>query len=70
MCIASPGRVKTVEGQYAAVDFGGVEREASRALKPEAKAGDYVLVHAGFIIEILTEPDALERIQFFNEITK
>ena len=62
MCLAVPGRVAELyesEGvTMARVDFGGIAREACMAYLPEASAGDYVLVHAGFAISRMDEEGA------------
>ncbi|MCC7157071.1 MAG: HypC/HybG/HupF family hydrogenase formation chaperone [Bryobacterales bacterium] len=63
MCLAIPGRVESVEGPEPAflrgkVDFGGVKKDISLAFTPEAKAGDYVLVHVGFALSIVHEDEA------------
>lgn len=63
MCLAIPGRVVSVEGEEPAflrgkVDFGGVKKDISLAFTPEAKAGDYVLVHVGFALSIVNEDEA------------
>ena len=57
MCLAIPGRVVEVnkEQQSALIDYNGVKRSASTMLMPETKAADFVLVHAGFIIQIIDE---------------
>ena len=62
MCLAVPGRLTSVEGsedlsRVGRVDFGGVAREVSLAFVPDAKPGDYVLVHVGLA---LTRVDAEE----------
>jgi hydrogenase expression/formation protein HypC len=68
MCLAIPARVTLVNGDKAQVDFGeGVLREVNVTLV-EAKVGDYVLVHAGYAIQIVDEKDALETISLWNEI--
>jgi hydrogenase expression/formation protein HypC len=68
MCLAIPARVTRVNGDKAQVDFGeGVLREVNVTLV-EAKVGDYVLVHAGYAIQIVDEKDALETICLWNEI--
>jgi hydrogenase expression/formation protein HypC len=68
MCLAIPARVTGVNGDKAQVDFGeGVLREVNVTLV-EAKVGDYVLVHAGYAIQIVDEKDALETISLWNEI--
>ena len=62
MCLAVPGRVVEVRDgedlRSARVDFGGVVREASLAFVPEAREGDYVLVHVGFAISRIDEAAA------------
>ena len=68
MFLAIPARVTRVNGDKAQVDFGeGVLREVNVTLV-EAKMGDYVLVHAGYAIQIVDEKDALETISLWNEI--
>ena len=68
MCLAIPARVMRIDGSKAQVDFGeGVLREVNVTLV-EAKVGDYVLVHAGYAIQIVDKKDALETISLWNEI--
>jgi len=68
MCLAIPGRVISVERDKAKVDFGeGVLREVNVALVSPC-VGDYVLVHAGYAIEVLDEKEALETLNLWNEI--
>ena len=61
MCLAVPAKVLEITGSVARVAVGGVERDASLMLLPEAKLGDYVLVHAGFAMQIVDAEEA-ERI--------
>ena len=71
MCLGIPGKVISKrEGNLAEVDFGGVRREVSLMLCPEAEVGDYVLVHVGFAIQRLEEEEALETLKLFEEIAK
>jgi hydrogenase expression/formation protein HypC len=64
MCLAIPAIVTTlVDDHTAEVDILGVKREASIDLTPTAKVGDYVLVHAGFAIEIVDPQYAQETIE-------
>lgn len=58
MCLAVPGKVERIDiqEQKAWIDYSGVKKPASLMLCPQAKAGDFVLVHAGFVIQIL-DPD-------------
>jgi len=68
MCLAIPARVMSVDGDKAQVDFGeGVLREVNVTLV-NAKVGDYVLVHAGYAIQLMDEKDALETLSLWNEI--
>ncbi|MGB9676683.1 MAG: HypC/HybG/HupF family hydrogenase formation chaperone [Candidatus Bathyarchaeales archaeon] len=68
MCLAIPAKVISIEGEKAKVDFGeGVLREVNITLV-NAKTGDYVLVHAGYAIQVLEEKEALETIRLWNEI--
>jgi hydrogenase expression/formation protein HypC len=52
----------------AQVELGGVLREVSLALTPEAEVGDYVLVHTGFAINVLDEKEAQETLRLFAEM--
>lgn len=75
MCLAVPGKLlqeTSGEGltRTGRLDFGGVEREVNLALVPEAKPGDYLLVHAGVAITILSPVEAeatLREIDSLNE---
>ena len=68
MCLAIPARVMRVDGEKAQVDFGeGVLREVNVTLV-DAKVGTYVLVHAGYAIQLMDEKDALETLSLWNEI--
>ncbi|MFH2054403.1 MAG: HypC/HybG/HupF family hydrogenase formation chaperone [bacterium] len=63
MCLAIPGKLITESGGSGLqctgrLDFGGVIREVNLALVPEAKLGDYLLVHAGVALTILSEEEA------------
>lgn len=60
MCLAVPAKVLEIENAVGKVEISGVSREVSMMLLPEAKAGDYVLVHAGFAMQIVDEKDAAE----------
>ena len=68
MCLAVAGRVKDIEGDTASVDFGGLAKRASTLLFPTLAVGDYVLVHAGFVIQKLDADDALELIALDKEV--
>ena len=68
MCLAIPTLIKSIDGQQAEVEIGGVRRTISLALTPEAKVGDYVIVHTGFAISVLDEEEAQETLRLFAEI--
>jgi hydrogenase expression/formation protein HypC len=68
MCLAIPAKVVSIRQEKAKVDFGeGVLREVNVTLV-KAKVGDYVLVHAGYAIQVLDEKEALETLELWNEI--
>jgi len=68
MCLAIPAKITSFEGETAKVDFGeGVSREVNISLV-NANIGDYILVHAGYAIQVLSEKDALETLKLWNEI--
>lgn len=67
MCLAVPGKVIEKEASgMGKVDVAGVIREVSFVLAPEAKLGDYVLVHAGFAIQVIDEEEALKTLAIFK----
>jgi hydrogenase expression/formation protein HypC len=68
MCLAVPTLIKSIDGTQAEVEIGGVSRTISVALTPEAKAGDYVIVHTGFALSVLDEEEALETLRIFAEM--
>ena len=57
MCLAFPAKVLKIDNELATVERLGVKREASLMLLPEAKVGDYVLIHAGFAMQIIDEEE-------------
>lgn len=69
MCLAVPVRILKVDKSGKAMaEKDGVNLEVSAALFPEIQAGDYALVHAGFVIQKLDEREALERIEMIDEL--
>lgn len=60
MCLAIPARVVSIDEMMAKVDMMGNERTVGTHLVPEVKVGEYVLVHAGFAIEVIDEEIAKE----------
>jgi hydrogenase expression/formation protein HypC len=70
MCIAVPAKIKSINSDTATVEISGVSYEANLMLTPEAKIGDYVILHAGFAIQILDQKDAEETLKLFEDIEK
>ncbi len=70
MCLAVPGRVISVSGDYAEVDFGGVQKRVCVTLVPGVKAGDYVIVHTGYAIEQLRPEDAKKTLALFEQMAQ
>lgn len=72
MCLGVPGKILEVydkEGlRMAKIDFGGVTRESCLEYVPEADVGDYVIVHVGFAINILSEEEAQESLKAIQEM--
>ncbi len=74
MCLAIPGRVleefESRGMRMAKVQFGGIVREASLDYTPEAKVGDYVLVHVGFAISVANAEEAARTYQILQEMDR
>ncbi len=72
MCLAVPGKITEISNNVSIimgkVDFGGVIREVCLQAVPEARIGDYVIVHAGFALNILSEQEAMDSLQAFKEL--
>ena len=70
MCLAVPGLVESVEGRTAIIDFGGVKREAVIDLMEPGsiRPGVYVLVHTGFVIQLMEKQEALETLEAWREV--
>jgi len=73
MCLAVPGKIleiyKTNDLLMGRIDFGGVVREACLAYVPEAKAGDYAIIHVGFALNLIDEKEALATLDLLDEIS-
>jgi hydrogenase expression/formation protein HypC len=73
MCLAVPGRLLSIAGddplsRTGKVSFGGILKEVNLACVPEAKIGDYVIVHAGLAISILDEEEAARTLDYLQQI--
>jgi hydrogenase expression/formation protein HypC len=70
MCLALPARVVELIGRdRAVVDLGGVRKQISIALVPEASVGDYVIVHVGYAIGMLDPEEAEATLKLFAEMS-
>ena len=70
MCLAVPMRVEKIEDDIGTVDSAGVKVQADFSLVPDAKVGEYVLIHAGFAIEILKPAEAEETLRLMHEMVE
>jgi hydrogenase expression/formation protein HypC len=68
MCLAIPAVITLIEDKEAEVEIGGITRRISLWLTPEAKVGDYVLVHTGYAINIVDQEEAEETLRLLAEI--
>jgi len=70
MCLGVVGRIDEISGETATAEILGVRRDISIVLVPEAKIGDYVMIHAGFAINLMDEKDARETEEMIIEVLK
>ena len=73
MCLAVPGQILSVAGddpisRTARVSFGGIVKEIALAYTPDAKVGDYVIVHVGFALNIIDEEEAHRVFDYLREM--
>lgn len=73
MCLAIPGRIVSLVGddpilRIGRVDFGGVSKEINLAYTPEARIGDYVLIHVGFALTVISETEAQRTLVCLREM--
>ena len=68
MCLAIPVKIVSINGDQAEAEIGGVKRRVSIAFTPEAKIGDYVLLHTGYAIGVVDEAEAEETLKLLEEI--
>jgi len=67
MCLAIPAKVIKIEGHCAEIETMGVSKTVDITLLPELKIGDYVIVHAGFAIQLVDQEDALAAQGYWKE---
>ena len=70
MCLAIPGKILEIEDNSAVVDFDGIKQKIIIALIQNPEIGKYVIVHAGYAIEMISEKYALESIKLWKELAE
>lgn len=73
MCLAVPGRVESIDGsdptfRTGKINFGGIVKSVNLAYVPDAKIGDYVLVHVGFALTIVDEEEAVKVFDYLKQM--
>lgn len=67
MCVAAPGKIIEINGDTAVIDYNGNKVNANKGIV-DVKIGDYVLVHAGLVIQVLPEDEAENMLELFEEL--
>jgi len=70
MCLAVPALITKIEETMAEADLGGVSTRVSILFTPEAKVGDYVVMHAGYAISVLDTEEAEETLRLLQQIAE
>ena len=68
MCLAVPVKIVSIDGDEAETEISGVRRRVSIVFTPEAKVGDYVLLHTGYAIGVIDEAEAEETLKLLEEM--
>jgi hydrogenase expression/formation protein HypC len=72
MCLAVPGKLLSITGddflRSGSVSFGGITKTVNLAYVPEAKVGDYVLVHVGFALSVVDEAEARQTFEYLKQM--
>ena len=68
MCLAIPALIKSIDGAEAEAEIGGIGRRISLQLTPEARVGDYAIVHTGYAISIMDQEEAEETLKILGEM--
>ncbi|MDH4122607.1 MAG: HypC/HybG/HupF family hydrogenase formation chaperone [Thermoplasmata archaeon] len=68
MCLAIPAKILEINGDHAKVDYGGNFREVNISLVEDPKVGEYVIVHAGYAIQMLDAEEAEETLELFRQL--
>ncbi len=70
MCVAIPALIRSIDNDLAQVEIGGITQQTNLQLCPQAKVGDYVIVHTGYAISILDQEEARETLKLFESIAR
>ena len=74
MCLAIPGKIIVIYQKdslrMAKIDFGGIAKQICLVYTPEAKVGDYALIHVGFAISLMDEDEARETLKLIKEVAE
>ncbi len=70
MCLAVPGLVLSIDGDYAEVEFGGVRKNVCVTLLPGLKVDEYVIVHTGYAIEKMKPEEAEKTLDLFRQMAE
>jgi hydrogenase expression/formation protein HypC len=74
MCLAIPGKITDIYQKdslrMAKIDFGGIVKDICLEYTPEAKLGDYALIHVGFAISLMDEEEAQETLKLIREVSE
>ncbi len=68
MCLAIPALITSIEDNVAQVDIAGITQRVSLDLTPEARVGDYVIVHTGYAISLLDQEEAAETLCLLEQV--
>ncbi len=68
MCLSIPAKIVSIEGDHAVVAFGGNKYKAGLHLVNDVNVGDYILLHAGFAIQKISEEEAEETLKLLREM--
>lgn len=68
MCLSIPGQVVSINDDIAKISVGGSEVEAGIQLLDEVKVGDFVLVHSGFALQVISEEEANNMLEVIREL--
>jgi hydrogenase expression/formation protein HypC len=73
MCLAIPGKIESISGddplsRTGKINFGGIRKEACLAYVPEARIGDYVIVHVGFALSRVDEDEAHKVFEYLKQM--